>query len=621
MADYKAKKKNSKISPKFNIKNIYKNPKPKSQKATYKIIKKIGEGSFGVVYLAQYIKTSSLCVVKKIDFTGLSKEEIKESYNEVNILKKLDHPNIIKFIEVKPTKKYIEIITEYAERGDLYNQLNIQKEKKIHFPEKIIIDWLIQICQALKYIHSKHIIHRDIKPHNIFLTKKGSIKLGDFGVSKRLNNTLEKAKTFVGTAYYLPPEVIDGKKYSYLADMWSLGVTFYQLMTFKTPFNSDKLPALLLKISNNEKYEKISKKYYSDELINLIYKMMDSKPSHRPKPGDILNMEFIKKRIEKYLEENQFDDILSKTIIKKYQDNYGFHKNINEEKEINNNDNNSKDIINKNKNLTKIKEVIDDIVSIKENNNENNVSNIKENIEEHFSFKNKIKFNNIINNENASNSNLNSSNNNNNINNSSTKKSNEKSKISLGQILINNNSNTELITNNFKQKEKEKEKEIFEFPKIKIKIVPIKKKPEEKIEQKLINENDNKNEKNIENFEMTAKTDMTSYNPEESKYKFKFEDSFIDKNKILNENGEQEIDLSNRENYFFLETKKEDELKQELKEEYDQQRNLNLLKSFLIGKSENEIEKENKLINHNVSDVEEEDDKENEEDIGENNKK
>ena len=589
MAENKKRKNNIKISPKFNIQNISKKSNPKPQKITYKIIKKIGEGSFGVVYLAKYLKTSSFCVVKKINFAGLSKQEIKESYNEVNLLKKLDHPNIIKFLEVKPTKKYIEIVTEYAEKGDLYKQLNIQKEKNIHFPEKVIIDWLIQTCQALKYIHSKHIIHRDIKPHNIFLTKKGYIKLGDFGVSKTLNNTLEKAKSFVGTAYYLPPEIINNEKYSYKADIWSLGVAFYQLMTFKTPFDADRLPALLIKIANNGKYEKIKKKYYSEDLINLIYKMMDFKPSNRPNPSEILSMDFIQKRIKKYLEENQFNDILSKTIIKDYQDNFGFHKN----------------------DLPKINEVNEDIISTKEN-NENNISNIdgnnnnnsNENIDEHFSFKNKIKFNNIIKNEIESNSNSNT------LNNSNTKKSDEKPKISLGQKLLNNDSiKTKIILKN--ENKKDKDKEIFDFPKIKIKVIPVKKNPEEKLESQMIDKNKKDEQKN--EFELTAKTDMTSYNPEESKYKFKFEDTFIDKNKICYENGEQEIDLCNGENYFFLETKKEDELK----EQYDFHRNLNLLNSTFMGKSENEIENENKLINHNVSDIEE-DEKETEEDLEEN---
>ena len=596
MAENNHRKKITKINPNFKIKNIYSKSRPKSQKQTYKIIKKIGEGSFGVVYLAQYLKTSSLCVIKKIDFGGLTKEEIKESYNEVNILKKLDHPNIIKFIEVKPSKKNIEIITEYADKGDLYNQLLIQKEKNIHFTEETIQDWLIQTCQALKYIHSKHIIHRDIKPHNIFLTKKGSIKLGDFGISKRLNNTLEKAKTFVGTAFYLPPEVINGKKYSYSADIWSLGVTFYQLMTFKPPFNGDSLPGLLKKIINEEKYEKINKKYYSKDLIHLIYKMMDFRPSHRPKPNDILNMDFIQKRIKKYLEENKYDDILTKTIIKKYQDNHNKKlEEIKEEKE-------------EQKEEKEIKEEKDDIINIKE----------KENNEEHFSFKNKIKFNNIINNENISNLGTNNPNlNNNNVNNiniSNTKNSSndskkEKPRYSLNKIKLLNNS--ELNNNN----NKEKEKEPFEFPKIKIKIIPSTKKKEEKKDASLNNKSDKSN-----NFDSTLKTNMTSYNPEESTYKFKFDDDFIEQNKIVHENNEQEIDLSNENNYFFLETRKEDQMNQELKEEYDYLRNLNMLNSTMKGKSENEIEIENKLMNHNVSDIEE-NDKESEEDIGDNNNK
>ena len=597
MAENNHRKKITKINPNFKIKNIYSKSRPKSQKQTYKIIKKIGEGSFGVVYLAQYLKTSSLCVIKKIDFGGLTKEEIKESYNEVNILKKLDHPNIIKFIEVKPSKKNIEIITEYADKGDLYNQLLIQKEKNIHFTEETIQDWLIQTCQALKYIHSKHIIHRDIKPHNIFLTKKGSIKLGDFGISKRLNNTLEKAKTFVGTAFYLPPEVINGKKYSYSADIWSLGVTFYQLMTFKPPFNGDSLPGLLKKIINEEKYEKISKKYYSKDLIHLIYKMMDFRPSHRPKPNDILNMDFIQKRIKKYLEENKYDDILTKTIIKKYQDNH--NKKLEEIKE-------EKEEQKEEKEIKEIKEEKDDIINIKE----------KENNEEHFSFKNKIKFNNIINNENISNLGTNNPNlNNNNVNNiniSNTKNSSndskkEKPRYSLNKIKLSNNS--ELNNNN------NKEKEPFEFPKIKIKIIPSTKKKEEKKDASLNNKSDKSN-----NFDSTLKTNMTSYNPEESTYKFKFDDDFIEQNKIVHENNEQEIDLSNENNYFFLETRKEDQMNQELKEEYDYLRNLNMLNSTMKGKSENEIEIENKLMNHNVSDIEE-NDKESEEDIGDNNNK
>ena len=577
-----------------NIKNIYKSKpismkKSKKEKNIYKIIKKIGEGSYGCVYLVISQKTSTRYILKKIDLKGLSKEEIKETSNEVNLLKKLDHPNIIKFIDVYKSQRYLELFMEYAEKGDLYDQICIQKKKKKHFEEKKIIDWLIQSCQALNFIHSKHIIHRDIKPQNIFLTKKGSVKLGDFGVSKTLNNTLEKAKTFVGTAYYLPPEIINGKKYSFMADIWSLGITFYQLMTFKMPFEGESIPAIMKKIIVGGEYEKINKKYYSEELINLVYKMMEIKPSKRPKAGEILNMGFIKKRIEVYLKENQFDDILSKTIIKQYQEKYAFHNNEN------------------NVNMDKVDK------------NDNNIEII--------SFKNKLKFNNIIGLNKESNNNIKNEKNEtkvNEIKKSNNKHNNDNHKVYLGQILLTSNNNNQKTNNNNSKKEINNsnnnninQKQSSDgIPKIKIKIIPsqkvqnndkdtkiksIEKINENKIEvNKDLEEDDSKNT----NLENTIKTNMTSYNPDEEKYAF--ETKFLEKNMIYNENGEKEMDLQHINEEYLFETKKESEMKQNLQDEYDHQRNLNLLNSIILGKSDNEVENENKLINHNKSDIEEE---------------
>ena len=633
MAD---KKKNNKlkIPNNTNIKSIYKSnnkTKTKKGKNPYKIIKKIGEGSYGLVYLIKMETNLSLCVLKKIDLKGLSKQEIKDTYKEVNLLKKLDHPNIIKFVEVNNNfKRYLEIITEYAEKGDLYNQICIQVKKKSHFPEKIIIDWLIQICQALKYIHSKHIIHRDIKPQNIFLSNKGCIKLGDFGVSKTLNNTMEKAKTFVGTAYYLPPEIIDGKKYSYTADIWSLGITFYQLMTFKMPFDGDSLPAIITKIATGADYAKINKKLYSKELINLVYDMMNIKPSKRPKANDILNMDFIKKRIQVYLKENQFDDILSKTIIKNYQVNYGFNKK--NEDDNNSNDNNNAIIINnenteksidlKNKlKFNKIIELIKEETKIekKERNENKDIKSIK-NIKDNNS---NLKKDNISNNEN-----------------NEDKRDKEKQKIFLGQILLNNeNTNTKIDNkDNIIEKTKDKNENMIkntsiERPKIKIKLITSQNNTKSNVNEQMNiknNENNkkeddkkenNKNENDkIENennkiekennFDSTIKTNMTSYNPEDVKYGF--ETKYIENNMIIYGNGEKEITLE-KKNDFIFETQKENEIRQNLKDEYDHQRNLILLNSIIMGKSDNDVENENELINHIESDIEENDEDNNDE--------
>jgi len=544
----------------------------KNKKDKYKKIKTIGEGSSGIVYLIYSVNTKIRYVLKKIDLKDHSNTEIKEIYNEVNILKKFDHPNIIKFIEVNKSQRFLEIVTEYAEIGDLYAQICSQKDKNIHFPEKTIIYWLIQICQALKYIHSKHVIHRDIKPHNIFLTKNGSIKLGDFGVSKNLNNTNMKAKTFVGTTYYLPPEIIFGEPYSYKADIWSLGVTFYQLMTFKVPYDGHSFPSIINKITDGG-YEKINQDDYSEDLINLVYKMMDSDPNNRPKASDILNMEFIKNRIKIYLKENKYDDMLSKTFIKRYQESISF----------NNSD-------------------------LNKSNNNNNITNSENNIVEFVSFKNKLKFNNIIELNKEINNNI--------------KKNNKKIKFNKNktpsEIITNNNSNDNINNKNNKNKNikyKIKDKDNISkctsigIPKIKItnKNPPKTSKSMNENQHLIISQNSSNNtidKKGEINFDNTIKTNMASYNQDGTN--LKFDNSFIEKNIIQYENGEKEINLDNHKNEeFLIETQKEIEMIQNLKEEYDHHRNMNLLNSFIIGKSDKEVENENKLLNSNESDIEE----------------
>jgi NIMA (never in mitosis gene a)-related kinase 1/4/5 len=97
-------------------------------------------------------------------------------------------------------------------------------------------------------VHDRKIIHRDLKTQNIFLTKDGIIKLGDFGIARVLSHTREKCKTMVGTPYYLSPEIIDSKEYSFKTDLWSLGVILYELCANKPPFNGESLHALALKI-------------------------------------------------------------------------------------------------------------------------------------------------------------------------------------------------------------------------------------------------------------------------------------------------------------------------------------------------------------------------------------
>ena len=269
----------------------------KKVKETYTAIKFLGKGGFGEAYLVKSNMTKKNYVMKSINFELLDEKNKLYTINEAILLKNIDHPNIIKFKEVFEVKKpniQLNIIMEYAENGDLNKLLETNINKKVYFKENILINWLCQICSALKYIHYKKIIHRDIKPANIFMNNLGQIKLGDFGISKNLKN-LELASSFVGSAYYTAPEMIYVEKYSYEIDIWALGVTFYELMNLKKPFRAE-YPAIYLEIKNKEVDE--INNIYSKPFRNLIYQMLKKNPKERPKADDILNNLFIKEKIK-----------------------------------------------------------------------------------------------------------------------------------------------------------------------------------------------------------------------------------------------------------------------------------------------------------------------------------
>ena len=285
---------------------------------TYKIIKQIGKGSFGTVYLCQNLKLKELCVIKRINLSKLDDKEKEETINESKILQKLDHQNIIKFIEVfieKKSQTTLNIVTEYADDGDLSQKINSQPKKNL-FPENLILDYFTQICLALKHIHDKKIIHRDLKSQNIFLTKKGLIKIGDFGVAKNLKNTWKKASTMIGTPYYLSPEIVLSKPYSFKSDIWSLGVLLYEMMCLKMPFDAVSLPMLTLKIMKGNFCPPSN--FYSKDLRFLVSCLLNVNPDKRPNINQILKMDIIRNRIKIVLASNCYNKDFSSSIVKNY---------------------------------------------------------------------------------------------------------------------------------------------------------------------------------------------------------------------------------------------------------------------------------------------------------------
>jgi NIMA (never in mitosis gene a)-related kinase len=177
------------------------------------------------------------------------------------------------------------------------------------------MDWFTQICLAIKHIHDKKILHRDLKSQNIFLTKNGLIKLGDFGIAKCLNFTLDKAKTIVGTPFYLSPEIIENKPYSFKSDIWSLGVLLYEMVCLKMPFDATSLPMLYMKIVKGM-YNSIPG-HYSKDLKNLIKLLLNVNVEKRLSIKEILKLSFMKKKIRGFLSEMDYNKEFSTTLIMK----------------------------------------------------------------------------------------------------------------------------------------------------------------------------------------------------------------------------------------------------------------------------------------------------------------
>lgn len=195
--------------------------------------------------------------------------------------------------------------------------MKIKAQNGILFPEDKILDWFTQVCLAIKHIHDRKILHRDIKSQNIFLMKNGQVKLGDFGIAKCLDQTMDKAKTYVGTPYYLSPEIINSQPYGFQSDIWSLGVLLYEMCALKMPFDASNLPQLYIKIINCN-YQPLND-VYSNELKELVKDMLNEQYLKRPNISEILNNSIIKPRIKKFLNESEYNSEFSHTIIHNFK--------------------------------------------------------------------------------------------------------------------------------------------------------------------------------------------------------------------------------------------------------------------------------------------------------------
>ena len=281
----------------------------------YDLIERIGVGSYGRVY--KVLKNKKYYVLKEIPLNSTSAaEKINSVQNEADILSSLDNKYVVKFYTSFKKNQNIYIIMEYCDKGDLCKFLSkrkkLRKSRDNFLNENFVWKLFIQMSIGLYYIHSKKIIHRDIKTLNIFLTKNFDAKIGDLGVAKILENT-KHAMTFIGTPYYVSPEMCRNKPYNEKSDIWALGCILYELLTFNHPFTATNQAALFIKILNN-KYNPFPHEVPEDlkNMVDFILKKDDTK---RPSMKEIITSSNFQHNALKLGLDGDLKDVLGINIL------------------------------------------------------------------------------------------------------------------------------------------------------------------------------------------------------------------------------------------------------------------------------------------------------------------
>ena len=260
--------------------NKLKETKIGSRLSDFTIINQLGKGSYATVYTVLSHVDSKIYAMKKMDLNHLKPRQQNECYKEVSILRKLNHPNIIKYYSSFLEKECLYIIMEYAELGDLYSLIKHFKKHQKFFDEFDLWKIAYDILNGLEYLHTHNIIHRDIKCLNLFITKDKHIKIGDLGVSTIISGMDNMHSTRVGTPLYLSPELIKQIPYDYKIDIWSFGCSLYHLAALDPPFAGDNLIVLGNNIVRNQPKELDD--MYSNDFKYFVKKMLSKKPEKRP---------------------------------------------------------------------------------------------------------------------------------------------------------------------------------------------------------------------------------------------------------------------------------------------------------------------------------------------------
>ncbi|XP_042498546.1 MAP3K epsilon protein kinase 1-like isoform X3 [Macadamia integrifolia] len=218
--------------------------KSKTLDNKYMLGDEIGKGAHARVYKGLDLENGDFVAIKQVSLENIAQEDLNIIMQEIDLLKNLNHKNIVKYLGSSKTKTHLHIILEYVENGSLANI--IKPNKFGPFPESLVAVYIAQVLEGLVYLHEQGVIHRDIKGANILTTKEGLVKLADFGVATKLTEAdINTHSAVVGTPYWMAPEVIEMSGVCAASDIWSVGCTVIELLTCVPPYyDLQPMPAL-----------------------------------------------------------------------------------------------------------------------------------------------------------------------------------------------------------------------------------------------------------------------------------------------------------------------------------------------------------------------------------------